>query len=293
MKTRKSLFIKPSNRRANRQIAILLCILFLQARLACVAGDLAAVQKLLRQMREEIKTYGQYQIVHTIDMCEGFIYAQLKQAEKIPAWIVEGSLQESPLYFLSHAFFNIIYGKTLLLDGQYLKLLGLSEQFLGLAEIFPNLLSQIYIHIYEAAAYCRLQRRAKAREALRLAITIAAPDQFIMPFVENGEEIFSILAEFEKEEYYATFIASIKETYAVFAPKLAVMQATAQNNIAASLTAREKEVAELIAAGMSNKAIAQELIIEESTVKKTLQNIYAKLGIGGRTMLTRLILKQS
>lgn len=279
--------------RANRQIAILLCVLFLQARLAFINGDLAAVQKLLRQMREEIKAYGQYQIVHTIDMCEGFIYAQLNQAEKIPAWIVEGRLQESPLYFLSHAFFNIIYGKTLLLNGQYLKLLGLSEQFLDLARIFPNLLSQIYIHIYEAAAYCRLQRRAKAREALRLAMTIAAPEQFIMPFVENVEEISSLLDEFEKEEYYAAFIASIKETHAAFASKLAAMQAASQNSVAAILTAREKEVANLIAAGMSNKAIAQELIIEESTVKKTLQNIYTKLGINGRTMLTRLIIESN
>lgn len=277
--------------RANRQIAILLCVLFLQARLAFVNGDLPTVQKRLRQMREEVEACGQYQVVHTMDMCEGFIHAQLNQTEKIPLWIVDGKLQKSPLYFLSHAFFNIIYGKTMLLSGQYLKLLGLSSQFLDLAGRFPNLLSQIYIYIYEAAAYKHLQRHADARESLCQALALAAPDHFIMPFVENGEELLPLLNRLANETFYAGFIASIKKTYVDFAANLQAMQTASQNALTTSLTMREQEVAELVAAGMSNKAIAQKLFLAEATVKKTLQNVYAKLGISGRTMLTRLMLE--
>ncbi|HWR38339.1 MAG TPA: LuxR C-terminal-related transcriptional regulator [Patescibacteria group bacterium] len=278
--------------RANRQIAILLCVLFLQIRLAVIEGNLPAVQQLLRQMREEIEQYGQYQTVYALEMCEGFIYAQLNQPDKIPVWIAEGRLQESPLYFLSHAFFNIIYGKSLLLSGQYVKLLGLSGQFFTLAGIFPNLLSQVYIYIYAAVAYCRLQRLTEAHEALRQAIAIAAPDQLIMPFVENAEELLPLFGEFEKEDSYASFIANIKGTHAVLVPKLAAIR-TVLSDALASLTSREREVAELVAGGMSNKAIAQALFIEESTVKKTLQNTYAKLSINGRTMLTRMLLKKT
>ena len=277
--------------RASHQIAILLCALFLQVRLAIIEGNLPAVQQLRRQMREEIEQYGQFQTFYALDMCEGFIYAQLNQPDKIPVWIAEGRLHESPLYFLSHAFFNIIYGKALLLNGQYVKLLGLSGQFLALAGIFPNLLSQVYIYIYVAAAYCRLQRLTEALEALRQAIAIAAPDQLIMPFVENGEELLPLLEELEKEDSYASFIANIKRTHTILVPKLAAIRAVISDALA-TLTSREQEVAELVAAGMSNKIIAQTLFIEESTVKKTLQNTYAKLGINGRTMLTRLLLKK-
>nr|WP_320146651.1 LuxR C-terminal-related transcriptional regulator [uncultured Anaeromusa sp.] len=277
--------------RSGQQIAILLCILFLQIRLAFVNGNPTAVQQLLQQLREEVEVCGQYQLVHALDMCEGFIYAQLKQPEKIPVWIAEGNLQESRLYFLSHAFFNIIYGQALLLNGDYLKLLGLSEHFLNTARIFPNLLSQIYIHIYEAIAYYDLRRYQEAQAALRNALAIAKPDRFIMPFVENGEKIFPILSAFEKEENYTSLIANIKETHTAFFPNLTVVQ-TALRDTVTKLTAREQEIAELVTVGMSNKAIGKELFIEESTVKKTLQNIYAKLGINGRTMLARLMLKR-
>jgi len=142
-----------------------------------------------------------------------------------------------------------------------------------------------------AAAYCRLQHLTEAHEALRQAIAIAAPDQLIMPFVENGEELLVLFRELEKEEPYAPFIVNIKGMHAVLVPKLAAIRAVLSDALA-SLTSREREVAELVADGMSNKAIAQTLFIEESTVKKTLQNTYAKLGINGRTMLTCLLLKK-
>jgi DNA-binding CsgD family transcriptional regulator len=49
------------------------------------------------------------------------------------------------------------------------------------------------------------------------------------------------------------------------------------------LTDREHEVLELVAAGKSNAEIAAELVVAQGTVKKHLDNIYAKLGVGSRT----------
>jgi DNA-binding CsgD family transcriptional regulator len=49
------------------------------------------------------------------------------------------------------------------------------------------------------------------------------------------------------------------------------------------LTAREREVVELIGAGLTNAAIAERLWISPGTVKKHLDNIYAKLGVANRT----------
>ena len=51
----------------------------------------------------------------------------------------------------------------------------------------------------------------------------------------------------------------------------------------ASLTAREFEVLQLIAAGRRNKEIAGELIISEETVQGHVKNILAKLGVHDRT----------
>ncbi|WP_293914686.1 helix-turn-helix transcriptional regulator [Deinococcus sp.] len=51
---------------------------------------------------------------------------------------------------------------------------------------------------------------------------------------------------------------------------------------APSLTPREHEVLELLAAGLSNKRAARQLGVSEHTVKFHAQALYAKLGVGSR-----------
>lgn len=53
----------------------------------------------------------------------------------------------------------------------------------------------------------------------------------------------------------------------------------------AQLTAREQQVADLVATGRSNKQIAGGLHLSEKTVEATLTRVYAKLGIRSRTQL--------
>jgi DNA-binding NarL/FixJ family response regulator len=49
------------------------------------------------------------------------------------------------------------------------------------------------------------------------------------------------------------------------------------------LTARELEILQLVAAGLSNSRIARQLWVAEQTVKFHLSNIYRKLGLANRT----------
>ncbi|MDX6658116.1 MAG: hypothetical protein QOH62_2909 [Solirubrobacteraceae bacterium] len=55
------------------------------------------------------------------------------------------------------------------------------------------------------------------------------------------------------------------------------------------LTARETDVLELVAAGLTNAAIAERLWISPGTVKKHLDNVYAKLGVANRTAAAALV----
>lgn len=50
----------------------------------------------------------------------------------------------------------------------------------------------------------------------------------------------------------------------------------------ASLTAREREILQLVGKGQTNAQIAAELWITPGTVKKHLEHVYEKLGVGGR-----------
>ncbi len=59
----------------------------------------------------------------------------------------------------------------------------------------------------------------------------------------------------------------------------------------AGMTSREEEVCALLAAGRTNRQIAQELYISESTAKKHVNAIYRKLGVRNRVELARVLLE--
>jgi DNA-binding NarL/FixJ family response regulator len=46
---------------------------------------------------------------------------------------------------------------------------------------------------------------------------------------------------------------------------------------------REREVIRLVASGLTNRAIAAELLLSEKTVARHLSNIFAKLDVATRT----------
>lgn len=50
-------------------------------------------------------------------------------------------------------------------------------------------------------------------------------------------------------------------------------------------TARERQIVRLVLQGMTSKQIAQQLQIEEDTVKKRLRHVYAKLGVNRRNLV--------
>jgi DNA-binding CsgD family transcriptional regulator len=56
-----------------------------------------------------------------------------------------------------------------------------------------------------------------------------------------------------------------------------------EESLIESLTAREKEVLQLMAEGLANKQIAMRLSISEHTVKFHLSSLYSKLGVSSRT----------
>ena len=58
---------------------------------------------------------------------------------------------------------------------------------------------------------------------------------------------------------------------------------SSSHEIVIELTPREFEILHLIAAGLSNKAIQENLLLSKNTVRTHIKNLYSKLGVHSRT----------
>jgi len=67
----------------------------------------------------------------------------------------------------------------------------------------------------------------------------------------------------------------------------AVSAVSASMDVPIALTPREFEILQLIAAGLSNKAIQEHLTLSKNTVRTHIKNLYAKLGVSSRTQAVR------
>ena len=84
----------------------------------------------------------------------------------------------------------------------------------------------------------------------------------------------------------AAIIADVGEEEVVGAP------GTVEHRDQTALNNRETEVLRLLVQGLANKEIAARMEISESTVKNTIQQLFAKTGVRTRSQLVRVALEQ-
>jgi non-specific serine/threonine protein kinase len=68
-------------------------------------------------------------------------------------------------------------------------------------------------------------------------------------------------------------------------PAQAGLPGSGHRTAAPGLTSREREIAELVAEGLSNRQIAERLVISKRTVDAHIEHIYGKLGVSSRVQL--------
>jgi DNA-binding NarL/FixJ family response regulator len=134
--------------------------------------------------------------------------------------------------------------------------------------------------------------RAAARSRV-LILTTFEQDDYIFGALRAGASGF-LLKRTRPEELIAA-VHTIADGDALLSPSVTrrVIDRMAQQPTPkladqaklAELTPREREVLELVARGLSNRAIASKLIVEESTIRTHVKRILMKLGLRDRVQI--------
>lgn len=128
----------------------------------------------------------------------------------------------------------------------------------------------------------QLGQRDKALHSLQQALAAAEPVGYVRLFVDAGEVMGGLLQTAVQHNIATTYAQKLLGNFRLTTDGLRV---EAMPNRQA-LSSREIEVLQLIAQGLTNKAIADKLVIAPSTAKRHTVNIYNKLSISNRAEAT-------
>ena len=172
---------------------------------------------------------------------------------------------------------------------------GLLSTYEQVKEARHNTRQLIDILLLQAAAYQKQERTDRALATLERAVTLALPGGWIRPFVELGPTMADLLNGLRQRGVALQYIAQILAVFpteakdegqrteaadAPFVPSPEV--AVASSSLIEPLTNRELEVLELMAQRLTNKEIADRLVLSVGTVKQHAYNINQKLNVRGR-----------
>jgi LuxR family maltose regulon positive regulatory protein len=142
---------------------------------------------------------------------------------------------------------------------------------------------EIHLCVIECLTRRALGDKPGTLTALRHALELAAPDGFVRIFVEEGERLQKVLAELENDGgWLLPYLRKLQSAFPDTTGRLSVPPGTSEG-LVEPLTAREIEILQAMAEGLSNHQIADKLILAEGTVKFYVHAVLAKLGVHNRT----------
>lgn len=168
--------------------------------------------------------------------------------------------------------------------------LELTERLLFMAKEEGWKSEQIRLLVQKSLILSQMNYRAQSMDTLEQALALAEPDQYIRTFVDEGPPLLKLLNQYlalrtnrRRKQAGRVSLAYVKLLIGLLTDQT---KETERIELAlAKLTANERKILNLIAAGLSNQAIAAQMGVARSTVKTHINNIYRKLKVANRQMI--------
>lgn len=199
-----------------------------------------------------------------------------------------------------HEFETLVFVRVLLAQGRADEVLTIFSHMRPISEVTQRRGSMLEMNMLEALALGAKGQLDAAMQLLTRTLMLAEAEGYIRLFVDEGEPMHRLLVALQATMVPAQsldthIVAYIDKLVAAFATPPASHAAvediipykanpsTKAQPLVEPLSHRELEVLHLIAAGLSNAAIATQLVVSVGTIKTHLKHIYGKLAVQSRT----------
>ena len=256
---------------------------FLMAcRLKLTADDLEAAAEFLERARPLVEPASFPDWTSRFERCQLDLWLAQDRLRAAVDWVdtalrddVVQERPESELAQLTLARVLIVKGDALSRDRAFSCL----EHVLEVAAAEGRVGIEIEARALQALARWQAGERADAMIVLERALRLAEPEGYVRLFADLGPSMTRLLQEAHSRGVMPDYVTRL---LAACGSNLAPL-ATSRGALPEPLSAREQEVLQQMAAGLTNREIATRLFISPETVKKHTGNIYAKLGVDHRT----------
>ena len=270
------------------QSSTLISANFTQARLLLATGQGAAALSLLDDTAARYSPGASPLLGNALDSGKGYIAACMGACESIPRWLRDGKTADGGSFYQGTAFPLVVYGKTLLLKKNWLRLEIFAQDLPSRFGDYAFLFGIIHAGILEAIAAYHLDGIERGAALIRKALDLARPDGIILSIAEYGKHIAPLLREHVSSnpgDAFARTLLRMARSYGQ------IHQAVSRTSHPADmLKEREELLLSLAAKGKSNNEISAHLNISEAAVKKAFSAIYRKLGVRGRVEAVQFFL---
>jgi LuxR family maltose regulon positive regulatory protein len=216
----------------------------------------------------------------------------LAQGEVLSAasWVEARGLGEGDQLSYSREREYLVLARVLLARNAPDRALDLLERLGVAAEAQARIESVLEVLALEALALDAIGAPARAVAALVDALALARPEGYVRVFVDEAAPMSVLVRQVtgEQRPYAEQLLAVLDRSEDEGAQARGLCCASLQDHaqlgaLIGPLTERELDVLRVLAAGLSNQEIAQELYLSAATVKVHLKHIYGKLEVHNRT----------
>ena len=249
-------------------------------RILFAVGDVSGAQETIRKMEERTRDLDVPPwITAPMEAWKARIWLMKEDLDAAVNWAEERGLNiDEELSFLREVE-HIGLARISVAQDRLDDALGLLERLLREAEKGGRIMSQIEIRLVQALALRAQGSTTEAITTLEEALSLAEPGGYVRVFVDEGPAMAELLQKVldQKVDVPRAYVKKL-----LLAFRLSKLLET-DEGLVELLSERELEVMGLIAAGLSNKKISEELTVSVSTVKTHISHIYSKLDVHSRT----------